>query len=295
MTERTAPEAAEADFLLRAVPDLDRGYLINTYSDYNRFQTSIEAFLEIDHGGERQEMYLSNACRPESISPESIFNGEHYAFRLLGTNQKTYKLSSGSSMCSRNFLKAKPSIGQFFREQTTPTKLVCTRHDVRPLSFDQALDYLTREDLNKHNRLFMAIDWRQDGAAYRLTAPCRYVNFPNPGIDHTGIWRDKPNYPRHELRYIQPISGPVIYGTDRHVDLAFVAIHLTAQGTQRIEFCLKRPMSYFSLRNQQGWRKRWQDFIASSWLGRMFPVHEYHKIIVVEGSCHLFSYDQVER
>jgi hypothetical protein len=271
------------------VPDLEHGYMLNTYDDFNRFRTFVEAALtRRDDGGPVRHAYLSSRCRPESVSPDTIFNGLMYYFGVVASDwEGTFALYMGSSLASRNFLEPDP-----VPPERTPltAKVHCPLVAARPLAFDEALADLQSEAPGTDNKLYMAVEWRADGRDYALYTPCRYINFPNPTLDHAGLWKTKPAYQRHEPRYIQPISGVVLTEVDGRIEPAFVAVHLTESGTARIEFCVRAPISFFSLRPQTGWKKRIMDFLAASWIGRYFRVSEFHRVMAVEGTCTLYRH-----
>jgi hypothetical protein len=276
------------------IPDIENGYMINTYESYNRFQTYIECYLEIEVEGNKTELFLSSACRPEAISGEEIFNGLLYTFRVVRFGNDTYKMATGSSVCSQNPFATEP-LSQFFVKMDSPSEIRCQRRAVNMLEFEQALALFHREDIEKNNQIFMLVEWSDGPATYRLIAPCRYTNFPSPTRPHAGLWLDKPDYPPHSSEYLQPISGPVLFAREGKVDLAYVAAHVTNSDSTHIEFSLKRPISFFSLRREAlngrfgpvlGW-------LSKSWLGRIFLVHEYHQIIRHSGRCRFFRYGDV--
>jgi hypothetical protein len=265
------------------VPDLANGYMVNTYDGYNRFQTFVECALETETASGIETAYLSSRCRPESLSPDSIFNGLMYTFGIVHTTRGTWQLHSGSSQASRNpFGAVVPEI-----KPTEQRSIVhCPVVEVAEVGFDEALAWLQTDTPDKHNRLYMEVAWQAGEVRHRLFTPCRYTNFPNPTLDHALLWRDKPRYPRHEHRYIQPISGWVVFHDGAAFHPAYVAVHLTAQGAQRVEFCLRAPTSFFSLR--RGRLARW---LAATPLGRYFAVSEFHKVVPLDATCRLYRHD----
>nr|CAM73962.1 hypothetical protein MGR_1976 [Magnetospirillum gryphiswaldense MSR-1] len=84
--------------------------------------------------------------------------------------------------------------------------------------------------------------------------------------------------------------GPVFYWDGKDYQLAFVAAHLTASGTQRLEFCLYDDLSFFQLKPGKGWRRTIQNLMAQSWIGRYFTMRDFHRIVPVEGECALYRY-----
>lgn len=270
-------------------PDLDRGYMVNTYTNFNRFQTFIECVLERKTaGGQPQYSYLSSRCRPEDISPKSIFNGLMYYFGVVSSDwDGTYGIYMGSTLCSRNFLK--PS-GQVAEKPQLPSHVECALRPVQVLSFDEALADFQKIGPDKDNKIFLAVRWKEGEFEYTLYTPCRYTNYPNPDKNHADLWNERPNYPRHELRYLQPISGVVITEVEGRIQLAFVAAHITAGGAQRVEFCLRDCTSFFRLRNPRGLRGYLTRLIAKSWIGRYFSISEFWRVVPVSGEGFFYRY-----
>lgn len=275
------------------VPDLKNGYMVNTYDGFNRFQTFVECALSRQSSQGPITAYLSNRCRPESISPDSIFNGLHYSFCIIHTTAGTFDVHVGSAECSRNPFR-QPAAPLDIKPTSCRSVVHCPEVSAREVSFDEALAWLQEpeERSDRHNNIYMEISWRLNGQEFRLHTPCRYTNFPNPERDHAGIWEAKPGYPKHEHRYLQPISGWVLYHDGSRYYVAYVAVHLTADGTKRIEFCVREPISFFQLRRPASrvatFLSRW---LAASWLGRYLTVSEFHRVIPVDGECRLYRYD----
>lgn len=272
------------------VPDLQKGYMINTYEAFNRFQTSVECVLVRERAdGKIIKAHLSSRCRPEGISPTAIFSPiVFYTFGICHTDEQNYAVYIGSSQCSRNpFRRAS-------RPNFIPTDqrsvVHCPEVAAVPVSFDEVLADLQKEGPGKDNQYYMRVSWEAAGERFSLFTSCGYINFPHPELDQDGVWVEKPTYFRHEHRYVQPIRGPVVYCDATGYHLAYVAAHLTASGTQRMEFCLRDDLSFFALRPASGWRKVARDWLARSWIGRYFTVSDYHRIVPVSGDCTLYRY-----
>lgn len=262
--------------------------MVNTYHGHNRFQTYVECVLEKRRGETREFAYLSSRCRPESISHEIIFNRHRYSFSVVQSWKGEEYLTFGSAMCSRNFTsKQAPS---FTKPGSSGTHVHVDMIDVELMTFDETLAYLQNDTLsNKSNRLFMRISWKDaNDNDYVLHSPCSYTNFPNPESDWSQIWQDRPAYPKHHDRYIQPIRGIVIYFENGGFIPAFVSAHINSEGTQRIEFCLRDCLSFFLLRRPTGIRGKLMTLIANSWIGRYFMVSEFHRIVTVSGKCEFY-------
>ncbi|TAN55802.1 MAG: hypothetical protein EPN26_04780 [Rhodospirillales bacterium] len=272
-------------------PDLLNGYLVNTFESFNRFQTDVEcALLTTEADGRERFAYLSSLCRPESISPSEIFNEMIYSFAMVTTEQGVFALRSGSSLISRNpFHPQRPD--SFFQTTQHKTHIVCPNVEVHEYSFDELLSYLQGEAPGKNNHIYMRIEWQEGSRLRRLFTHCRYINFPNPERDHAQMWDEKPNYPMHELRYIQPITGIVVYEENNIFVSAYVAAHVTAQGTARVEFCLRDSLSFFDLqRHERGRKRKIEQFLSRTVLGRYFSVDDFHRRISVPATCTFYRY-----
>ena len=74
---------------------------------------------------------------------------------------------------------------------------------------------------NGHEKLHMAVSWKQDGCDYTLHAPCRYINFANPDTDRI---------------YLQPISGLVLYESAQRFYAAYVVIYIEEGRVRALQF-----------------------------------------------------------
>ncbi len=272
-------------------PDLLNGYLVNTLESFNRFQTDIEcALLTTEADGRERFAYLSSFCRPESISPTGIFNEMIYNFAVAATEMGVFAIRSGSSLISRNpFRPQRPD--SFFQSTNLRTHIACPHIDIHEYTFDELLAQLQGEAPGKNNHIYMRIEWQEGSRRRRLFTRCRYTNFPNPDLDHAQMWVEKPSYPKHEHRYIQPISGIVLYEEGNVFVPAFVAAHVTAKGTARVEFCLRDSLSFFDLqRHERGSKRKIEQFLSRTVFGRYFSVDDYHRRISVPATCTFYRY-----
>lgn len=272
-------------------PDLLRGFMVNTYTYYNRFQTFIDCALfgEAPDGREKFA-YLSSRCRPESIGQDELFSKVGlYDFAAIHSSDGTLALHAGSAETSRNFLKARPA--HYVSPLLHPSHVECPQAEITVLPLDAVLNELQSAETGRDNLLYLRCDWEDASGRWSLFAPCRYTNFPHPDMDHRDMWRDKPNYSHHEDRYIQPISGPVLFPLDGTYYQAFIAAHIDRTGTRRIEFSLMDAVSFFDLR-RQGARGLCilRRLISRSWVGRYFRLLDYHRIIPVNGACTIYRY-----
>ena len=272
-------------------PDIENGYMVNTYSLSNRFQTFIEAVLEkrSDGGDGPQYAYLSTPCRSERVSRTAIFKMTLYSFAMVKFWKGVYALRQGSNLSPRNPFRRDDGTDVFFEKTEHQSIVRCDDVRVEELPFDDALRLLQSEDKAKNNRIYMRINWRIGAVSYALYTPCRYTNFPNP--DNVPPPEDNPDYLNQRDRYIQPISGVVIFEENDILVPAHVAAHVTDVGTELIEFCLRGSYSFFSLQQSGSWVKRLVErILARVFKGRYFVVDEFHRIISVSGTCTFYRY-----
>lgn len=264
---------------IQTAPDLLNGYVINGYDESNRWQTGVECVLRRRaEGGGEQTAYLSHECRAEAVGSR-IFFGGLYEFVVVAGWNKTLFLRHGASLYSLNpFKNARPRQRYCVEESRVAPRILCQEVPIQPLSLDETLLYLRRETPGKGNRLFMRLSWRQDGIDYDLFAPCRYTNYPRPGSDS---------------RYIQPISGYVLFGEKDDLFTAYAACHVDSNENTAIEFFIRTPVSYLALKAHGGFFGRLAARLANTALGRMLMTDEFARIEMISGgSCQFFVYAQ---
>ena len=273
-------------------PDLENGYMVNTYNLSNRFQTFIEAVLEKRAGGGEetpQYAYLSTPCRSERVSADAMFKKTLYSFAMVKFWKGVYALRQGSHLTSRSLFRRDDRTNVFFEKTDHRSIVRCDHVRVEELPFDDALRLLQSEDTAKNNKIYMRIDWRNGADAYALYTPCRYTNFPNP--DDVPPPEDNPDYWDRRDRYIQPISGVVIFEENDILVPAHVAAHISEAGTELIEFCLRGRYNFFSLQRSGSWAKQLVErILARVFDGRYFVVDEFHRVISVPGTCTIYRY-----
>ena len=273
-------------------PDLENGYMVNTYNLSNRFQTFIEAVLVKragGGGGDPQYAYLSSPCRSERVSGDAIFKTNLYSFAMVKFWKGVYALRQGSHLISRSLFRRDDRTSVFFEKTSHQSIVRCDDVSVEELPFDDALHLLQNEGTVKNNRIYMRLDWRIEANSYALYTPCRYTNFPNP--DDVPPPQDNPDYWKRRDRYIQPISGIVIFEENDILVPAHVAAHISDAGTELIEFCLRGRYNFFSLQQSGSWAKRLvESLLARVFCGRYFVVDEFHRIIPVPGTCTFYRY-----
>lgn len=291
MQAQGKPVVTDKAYPQGVAPDLLNGFMVNTHTYFNRFQTFIDcALFSAEPDGRQGYAYLSSRCRPESIGQDAIFLDDNlYDFAAIETSEGTLALHAGSSQASRNFLGR--ACKHYVAPTAHPSRVECRQRPVSDLGFDEVLGELQAPSEGRDNHLYLRCDWMDGTTSRTLFAPCRYINFPNPDLDHRKLWEAKPNYARHEDRYIQPISGPVLFPMNGTYYQAYVAAHIDSSGTRRVEFILMDSISFFDLRRlgRPAVRalRRW---LSNSFVGRYFNLFDYHRVVPVSGQCRIFRY-----
>ena len=272
-------------------PDLESGYMVNNYNDFNRFQTFIEAVLEKrpGSGSEPKFAYLSSHCRSELVSTDKIFKDILYSYAIVKSWKGVHALRQGSNITSRNPFRRDDRTNVFFEKSDHRTFVRCDVIEVEELSFGDALQFLQCEGETKNNKIYMRIEWRIGAETYALYTPCRYTNFLNP--NDLAPPEDNPNYQNLRGPYIQPLSGVVIFEENDILVPAYVGAHVNDAGTRRIEFCLRGRYNFFSLQRSGSWAKRLvEGILARVFDKRYFVVDEFHRVIPVSGTCTFYRY-----
>jgi len=226
-------------------PDLKDGFMVNGIGTANRWTTEIRSVVE-ERGTADGAAYLSQECRVENVpfmsaDPDSggpIFDGaKPWEFVVYLAGSKTCQISTADiEVVEQNLIGA----GQTIDEMVVPSTLheaeclseaVCSRREIREISYAEALTALQHDRLNLRDT-FMKVSWSRLGKTYDLYCPCRYINYPDPE--------------RGESRYLQPISGYVLVPLKDDVYvLAYVAAATDFAGRTVVEFNFRRYRNAF--------------------------------------------------
>lgn len=257
-------------------PDLDRGYILN--GDENRWVTDVQAVLR-QEGAQESTAYLSHECRAERVPFSETYLGggddifqsqEPWEFLTYSQNGVLYQTIALGLGESENFA------GQ---DHVLPPVTPVGRHtwpnvDERPIvehAVDELLQRLQAGQVSVRD-LFLRVSWQDASRRFTLYAPCRYLNFSNPE--------------KQQSRYIQPISGYVLYPHENYGDYfipAYVAAAMHADGRGLTEFCLRNYRhipSYFA--------ERLNGVDPALLPGAYMPADDL--IIRVEAECSVYSY-----
>ena len=272
-------------------PDLLNGYMVNNFEGENRWQTYVECALrKTDSDGRVAWSYLSSECRAEDIYSlhNRIFFPNNYEFCLAQTWSGTYAIRNGSYLYGLNPTKNRRARKRGWHGEqpgrlelfTYPSQVFCPQIEVRPLEFDQALSFLQSAEIKKDNHLYMRIDWlAPDGSGnrYSLFIPARYLNFPNPESE--------------KAAYIQPQSGYALYPEDDGgFCLGYISVDLVPDGTRRLEFGLRKPVSFLSTKKRRSWLYRPLSILDAILAKDVLLTDEFNHIVTLEGHCVLYRY-----
>ncbi len=196
----------------------------------NFWQTPVEcALAKTDRRNETQVAWLSHECRAEDIS-HSIFEGQriYEAVAVKGWDQTIF-LRSGSYNYSLN--PARPDQLTYERG-ALEIQINCEPRTARNIDFAETLALFQNGGGNK---IYMLIEYEKDSCRYRLYAPCRCVNYPAPDSGE---------------RYLQPISGYVLFDDAAKISVGYVAAHVREDETS-VEYCLREKISYINTKQKR--------------------------------------------
>jgi hypothetical protein len=260
----------ESTIFPATLPDLEHGYMIMGADSKNRWQTDVECLLQKTSPHGVQTAFMSHECRGEAVQPE-IFGPGIYEFLVIKTWTGTFNLRSGSYNYGFS-----GKIPETVYEPTEAEPFIqCGERQVSYFTLDEALAFLRSEQQAK-SKLYLAAQYRHENADYLLIAPCRYTNFPHPTNE--------------VRRYLQPISGYVLFEDKGRFFTAYIASHVTESGTQSIQFRLRTSTSFIATKNRTARLFPFFDFLDKLFLRRALVTDEFHKILRVDGDCRLFIY-----
>ncbi len=274
-----------ANGCIRTVPDLEDGFIINSFDSRNRWRTNVECVLKrTDGSGEEEYSYLSSECRAESVS-EDIFSTNIprrnlHEFCRVVTWDGTLILRHGSVLYGMNpFISRQHPSEKRYRIMDRPNGSVnyvgCDLKNAKYLSFEDAFLHV---DKGAHNRIYMDIEYFQGDHTYNLYAPARYTNYPNIEMQAE--------------KYLQPISGYVLHEFNSRFYLAYVACHIRKEGTRSTQFICRDQIGFLGTKV---WASRlWLPailFLDRILFRHFFVTDEFHLVKEVNGSCSFFVYD----
>jgi len=195
----------------KTAPDLKDGYIVNGVRQKNTWITEIQCVLVERRNGMGKNYYLSQECRKENLPFSSGYlGGVDCIFQTDSCHEFLTYTSEGRFYELINYESVFPTVmrehygvvdmgDSFLLKEVTKegwcSEVLCSERKIEVLAFSDALKVLTARNV-PIRKLFLRVTWEEDGREYRLYAPCRYVNYSNPGYE--------------KREYIQPISGYVL-------------------------------------------------------------------------------------
>lgn len=259
--------------------DLENGYMV-IGSEKNLWQTGVECVLaRTVENNEIQYAWLSHECRGESVSPDIFGTHQNYEVVYIKAWNGHVSLRSGSSIYGfnpiRNFLgnasKTTHTIGDH------GVKINCKMRKARRLNFAEALEFFQKEDEDKTNKVYMLTEYEIGSYKYELYAPCRLTNYP-PSL------RDE--------KYLQPISGYVLFEDREKFHLSYVAAHIREDGTKSVEFRVREMTSFINTKNKGSRLYPIFKLLDFLFLRFFFVMDDFVRIEKFHnGKCTLFVYD----
>ncbi|HER25501.1 MAG TPA: hypothetical protein ENI69_00150 [Rhodospirillales bacterium] len=222
----------------KTAPDLKDGCIINGVFQKNSWTTEIQCVLVERQNGVEKNYYLSQECRKENLpfstgslgGLDCIFQTDScHEFLTYTSDGRFYELINYESVfptVMREHYGAVDLGDSFLLKETTKegwcSEVLCSERKIKVLTFSDALKALTTRDV-PIRKLFLCVTWEDGGCEYRLYAPCRYVNYSNPGYE--------------KREYIQPISGYVLAPVSKGVyDRGYIACATSPGKDNIVEF-----------------------------------------------------------
>ena len=262
-------------------PDLQDGFMVLNEDKNNCWQTGIECVLvRLKNDEEEERAYLSHECRAEQVSDDPFGHCGNYEFVGISTWTGNYTFRSGSSLFSfnpiKNFRKKIPE-GCY---QRTDNKyfISCNDRNIQYLDFDEVITFLQQKFQSGYKKLYMELKFCQFGYKYVLYAPCRYINFPNPN--------DKIR------KYLQPISGYVLYEKHDKFFISYVVSHVANGLTKAIQFKIRDRVDFIETKSNFKMFKLFK-VLNKVLFSAFFVTHDFcrtDKINDEEMQCNFFCY-----
>jgi hypothetical protein len=215
-------------------PDLLHGSVTIGLNLDNTWKTNIEAVLI----SEFEKAFLTTECRAESIRAKGDLIGSRYSeVSVIATTKTDWVIRSGAG--TWHPLKIRFSEGLHYQEFTSGTHVFCPDVNVRALTFRETYDDVSFEDAD--HDIFMRIKYSHQGEDLEIICPCRYTNFANPAYSAPG-----------QKKYVQPISGYVLFKHDQKYHQAYVVAHIDEDGNANCEAVLRTPAYIMDLKRNIG-------------------------------------------
>ena len=263
-------------------PDLQDGFMVLNYDKNNRWQTGIECVLERRKNDEELERtYLSHECRAEAVNDDPFSHPGNHEFVCISTWTGNYILRSGSSLYGFNPIKnlRKKYYKKTYQRVNNKFFVSCNDRNVQYLTFDEVITFLQQNFDSGYKTLYMELTFRQFGCKYVLYAPCRYINFPNP------------NYKTR--KYLQPISGYVVYEKHDKFFISYVVSHVADGFTKAIQFRIRDQVDFIETKNHSSRMFRFFHVLNKVFFSAFFVTDDFCRIAKIndkEIQCKFFCY-----
>ncbi|MEE2761105.1 MAG: hypothetical protein VYE18_06645 [Pseudomonadota bacterium] len=260
--------------------DLENGYLILGSGEDINWQTSVECILSrTSEHNEKQHAWLSNECRAEAPSPDIFGFDRNYEHVVVKGWDKNVCVRGGSYNYGfnpiKNFLGKVPETAHEISD--CDVKVYCKLRNVKALSFDEALEFFQKNDETKSNKIYMLVEYETGSRKYKLIAPCRLTNFTNS---------------LNNKKFLQPISGFVLFECGERFHIAYVAAHIREAGTKSVEFRVREMTSFVNTKNKDSRLYPVFKLLDFLFLRFFFVMDEFTRVEKVHNSkCTLFVYD----
>ena len=262
------------------LPDIDKGYIVNGWSELNRFTTAvISVLIKHSENSKNQIAYLCKECRSESIS--------NYDSPGIFTSRQHSGLSAMiHSWKGRGMIRIGASFHSPWNKQKSK-QLHCnvTQGGLFGKIFvnNRYIERLTSTDvLNimrncEENNIYMRVKFTNDiGDKYSLIAACKYINFSN--ITHE----------QYEFDYMQPISGNVIIEENGEFKLAYIAVHILGEQIKKVQLAVNTPINIFETKEKLSGR------FYNLFKLLVFPLRLFNAMLSVDEYNHIITLQNAE-
>ncbi len=211
-------EKSQKELVQMRVPYLENGFVILNHDTDNRWVTRVEASLKRSRrDGTYEFSYLSHECISENVGADPFGHEDPDLFVGMSTWSGNYLMGAGNSILRKN--------PKYEMRKTEKRYLVsCKERLVCPYSFDDVFSNAREDCRQGFSQIFSELSYTSNGTKYSVYTPCRYLNFP-------------PKWAKGR-RYLQPISGHVLFEEKERFYLAYVVAYIEEGVTKSIQFRL---------------------------------------------------------
>lgn len=223
-----------------AAPDLANGHILHGADSANAWVTEIQAVLVQGDGGGDKTLYLAHECRKERLpfcngplggGSDIFMRDKPYEFLTYAAGGRFWELVNADTIFPPQGFDgldiAVIGDSRFILPVTQDgwtARVQCPWMPASVVGWDEVRQGLAGGGLPLP-RLFCRFNWEEDGTAWHLHCPARYVNFattPDAGA------------------YLQPISGYVMVPFRGSFQLGYFACAITRDGRAIAEFLVPR-------------------------------------------------------